>query len=121
MMTTEIICRRPHRGKGRAILPGQKIHASVAFKAKSYKPKATFIGDRSNLTWNELIGEGHSWNFRGSGLADWQQHLEMDLFDHTSGSDAFATLADPNLSSEDVVHILKRITFIANTGKCLKP
>jgi hypothetical protein len=117
-MTTETICRRPHLGKGRAILPGQKIHDSIAFRAKNYKPKATFIGNRSNLRWEELIGEGLSWDFRGSGLANWQQHLEMDLFYHTSGSDAFAMFADPNLSSEDVVHILKHITFIAITGKC---
>ena len=111
------ICRRPHRGKGRAILPGQKIHASLAFKAKDYTPKASFIDDHSDLKWEELIGEGLSWNFRGSGLANWEQHLEMDLFDYASGANAVATLADRNLTPEDIVHILRRITFIAVTGK----
>lgn len=32
---------RPHVGKGRTILPGQKVHASVRFRT-NYRPKACF-------------------------------------------------------------------------------
>ncbi|KAF7979735.1 hypothetical protein HWV62_41104 [Athelia sp. TMB] len=38
-----------HAGKTRAIYPGQKIHASVAFKNRRYQPKAEFFPTRGAL------------------------------------------------------------------------
>ncbi|KIM83613.1 hypothetical protein PILCRDRAFT_7026 [Piloderma croceum F 1598] len=89
------------------------IHASVAFKAKGYIPKATFICNQSSPKWEELVGKGPSLTSHGSGLGDWEQYLEMDLFDHTAGSSAIQRLADRNLTSEDRLYVLKRLDFMA--------
>lgn len=43
---------RPHVGKGRTILPGQKVHASVLFRAH-YRSKASFW--RNLQQWPEAI------------------------------------------------------------------
>jgi hypothetical protein len=43
---------RPHLGKGRIILPGQKVHASVLFRP-NYRSKAVFW--RNLRQWPEAI------------------------------------------------------------------
>ena len=106
----------PHHGKGRAILPGQKIHASVAFKSTGYTPKATFVSHQFKPSWEELVGKGPSWNSDRSGAGNWAQYLEMDLFDYTAGSDAIMRLTDTSLAREDVLHILQRLDFMAMSG-----
>lgn len=111
--------RLPHRGKGRAILPGQKIHASVAFKDRDYKPKATFIGNdkMSNPDWKDLVGEGPSGSLVSTQRNSWAGYLEMDLFDHESISNAIEKLSDPKRKAKsDVLHVLKRLDFMAISG-----
>ncbi|KAK0199674.1 hypothetical protein DFS33DRAFT_183429 [Desarmillaria ectypa] len=39
--------RMPHFGRGRSIVPRQRIHVSVAFSRKNYKSKARFSGDKT--------------------------------------------------------------------------
>ncbi|KAG1769146.1 hypothetical protein EV702DRAFT_978986, partial [Suillus placidus] len=48
---TSITCR-PHYGRGRIILPGQEVHASVLFRSH-YRPKASFW--RNFQQWPETI------------------------------------------------------------------
>lgn len=107
----------PHRGKGRTIYPGQKIHASVAFKAKSYQPKATFIDTQTNPNWKELVGEGLPGK---SGSDDWMQHLELDLFDTAAGLDAISGLTEANISPANLLHILNRLDFMTTLGKLFR-
>ncbi|KAJ7887895.1 hypothetical protein B0H14DRAFT_2498126 [Mycena olivaceomarginata] len=45
--------RMPHRGAGRVIAPGQRIHISVAFKNPSYFPRAEFLRANS-IKWDSL-------------------------------------------------------------------
>jgi hypothetical protein len=49
--------------------------------------------------------------------SDWEHHLDMDLFDYAAGSDAIKTLTNPNMNVENVLHILKRLNFMALSGK----
>ncbi|KAF8575301.1 hypothetical protein K439DRAFT_1623713 [Ramaria rubella] len=46
---------RWHRGKGRQIQSGQKVHASVAFSPSEYRPKAALPPDDYPPKWEELI------------------------------------------------------------------
>jgi hypothetical protein len=111
-----MICRRPHIGKGRAILPGQKIHASVAFRQR-YTPRATFVDNESNLSWDGLVGTGTDWNFSPSLPGKWADFLEMDIYDYISGPYAITRLSDPDLSQTDVLHILTRLQFMVTSGQ----
>jgi hypothetical protein len=107
----------PHCGNGRAVFDGQKIHASVAFKSKDYRPRAILVGKTFSLDWADLVGKASSWEVLRAGLGDWECHLEMDLFDYKAGSDAIEKLMDSNLSAADILHILKRLEFMALSGK----
>ncbi|KAF7366783.1 WD40 repeat-like protein [Mycena sanguinolenta] len=84
----EELTRTPHRGAGRIIVPGQRIHVSIAFKTASYTPRATFLSD-SNVEWTKLIGQGLN--------LTWAQHLnavELDLFDASFMIEAIQKLRD---------------------------
>jgi hypothetical protein len=101
--------RLPHLGKGRMIRPGQMIHASVAFKPPSYRPKATLSGGLGHLQWNDLIATAKIGDLR---LSDnWQGNLEMDLFDHSTAAGMFKVLenGDPSRTTE----LLDRLTILA--------
>ncbi|KAJ7438345.1 hypothetical protein FB451DRAFT_166695 [Mycena latifolia] len=69
----------PHLGAGRVIIPGQRIHISVAFKSKGYVPRATFL-EANNIQWESFVGKELE-----TGTFDWAPKLgnlvEMDLFD----------------------------------------
>ncbi|KAF8493851.1 hypothetical protein JB92DRAFT_1160898 [Gautieria morchelliformis] len=71
-----------HKGHGRKIKPGQKIHASVAFCPASYCPKAKLSPESSVKEWTNLVGEGdREW----WGWADiFKDVLELDIFDDTT-------------------------------------
>ncbi|KAJ6548693.1 hypothetical protein B0H19DRAFT_1265495 [Mycena capillaripes] len=66
----------PHWFEGRRIKPGQKIHASVAFK-KGYTPEA--ILPENGKGWDDILEKGSKTEF------SWTENLgdilEMDLFD----------------------------------------
>ncbi|KAJ7626554.1 hypothetical protein DFH06DRAFT_1007420, partial [Mycena polygramma] len=74
----EKLTRSLHGGAGRVIVPGQLIHVSVAFKNKSYLPRATFL--EGTLKWEAVVGKQF-----GSDDPKWAYNfadkLEMDLFD----------------------------------------
>lgn len=113
-----MLFRRVHHGKGRAIYPGQKIHASVAFKNRKYTPTAVFRGRPDPAPeWEELIGRGPTGAFR---RADgWQGLLEMDLFDLDAApiNRAIDLLASGHLPSTNTLHILNRLGFLSSLGK----
>ncbi|KAF8489057.1 hypothetical protein JB92DRAFT_3148147 [Gautieria morchelliformis] len=62
---------RMHKGNGRKIKPGQKIHASVAFCPTSHCPKAKLCPESSVKAWADIVGRGH-------------HVLELDIFDDTT-------------------------------------
>ncbi|KAJ7146836.1 hypothetical protein C8R44DRAFT_600241, partial [Mycena epipterygia] len=76
--TAHTVTRTPHRGAGRVIVPGQRIHISVVFK-KEYVPRATFLQD-SGIKWESFVGKDVE-----TGTFDWAHQfgdkVEMDLFD----------------------------------------
>lgn len=93
-----------HRGKGRKIQHGQKIHASVAFSPSKYRPTAVLPKDRSPLKWEHL-----NW-LHGPIQEDWEGWLEMDM--------AMVQTVISNLASSDVdlrtsVH---RLTVMTQSG-----
>ncbi|KAI9455298.1 hypothetical protein F5148DRAFT_1226410 [Russula earlei] len=71
----------PHLGQGRTIMPGQKIHASVAF-IQNYQPKAKFSVDVEGGDWIRILGTGRQDSF------DWtdpiRDLMELDLFNPAS-------------------------------------
>lgn len=115
----ELLGRTPHKGKGRAIYPNQKIHASVAFKAAGYKPKAVFrLEGATPPSWNKVIGQGQSGKFREA-LNGWSGFLELDLFDLTAVPQMIENLQN-GVSENDTLHILNRLSFLAISGKLNK-
>ncbi|KAF7364544.1 hypothetical protein MVEN_00323400 [Mycena venus] len=113
----------PHFGEGRVILPGQHVHASVAFKKGKdedgnfkYKPKASLSLLGSDLKWTSLVGLGKVEDI--SWATPWKQQLEMDLFDSSAARDVGRKLQNAT-SDQDVMHCLKRIPFLALTGESL--
>ncbi|PBK89645.1 hypothetical protein ARMGADRAFT_935529 [Armillaria gallica] len=112
----ESTTRKPHLGRGRSIVPSQLIHASLAFK-QDYTPSAVFIGT-TKAAWKPLIGIG---NVEDLSWADeWQDVLEMDLFDHSVAQVAIQELqslrSNSDVGKSDVVRqvvLLKRLSFMA--------
>ncbi len=71
--------RMRHKGKGRLIMPGQRVHASVCFIEGDYVPKARFHPDFGGAEWKKIIGVGKLDNVAwAEGI---ERLLEMDLFD----------------------------------------
>lgn len=100
---------RPHRRNGRKIVPGQKIHASVAFcpKDSRYQPWAILPKDKK---WENLVSCGDKTDMRWA--REWKDLLEMDFFD------IFA--ADKLISSFQVTEThLHRLKVLSWSGKLL--
>ncbi|KAJ7785342.1 hypothetical protein DFH07DRAFT_7752 [Mycena maculata] len=80
----------PHLGSGRIIVPGQRIHISVAFKSKDYRPRANFLRE-SSIKWDSFIGKEF-----GRDDFEWARsfgdEVEMDLFDGSFTFEAFQKL-----------------------------
>ncbi len=112
---TKISTSFPHLGGGRLIVPSQLIHASLAFK-KDYTPSTVFFGT-TKAAWEPLIGIG---NVEDLSWADeWQDVLEMDLFDQSVAQVAMQELQSLRrniVDKRDVVRqvvLLKRLSFMA--------
>lgn len=107
-----MLVRAPHYGAGRVIYPGQKIHASVAFrKGEGYSPIADFWhGTEPMPFWHDILGTGPSGKFRR--ISAWRDHLEMDLFDLTNLPDVLARLGGKDITDGDASHILNRLYFL---------
>jgi len=64
-------------GKGRRMLSGQQIHASVAFCRQDYRPKA-ILSNNLDLKWDEIVDKGDQNDLYWVG--NWEGILEMDMF-----------------------------------------
>ena len=101
-----------HRGRGRKIQPGQRIHASVAFCKTLYEPKALF-SDKGKEAWCNLIGRGNKSNLKWT--HGWEDRLEMDIFDNKSAEITIEQLGNRQDPSPTVwVH---RLTIMMGSGK----
>ncbi|KAF8507498.1 hypothetical protein JB92DRAFT_3121813 [Gautieria morchelliformis] len=70
---------RTHKGHGRKMQPGQRIHASVAFCPISYCPKAKLSPEGSVKAWTSLVGWGRRrWR---EWTHDFKDVVELDFFD----------------------------------------
>ncbi|KAF7979756.1 hypothetical protein HWV62_41146 [Athelia sp. TMB] len=74
---------RLHNGKGRAIYEDQKIHASVVFMGRDYRPRAVFRPKQHDIQWERLIAPRARGVF--GGVDRWDALLEMDLFELDKG------------------------------------
>ncbi|KAJ6557984.1 hypothetical protein B0H19DRAFT_1028587, partial [Mycena capillaripes] len=104
-------------GKGRLISRGQRIHASVAFMTKEYRPRASFR--HGDLDWQNVVGQdieqrNFGWASRYSDI------LEMDLFDPSFIMEAIQNLADVwhgDERSDRESYWIERLSFMALSGK----
>ncbi|KAF7974640.1 hypothetical protein HWV62_11636, partial [Athelia sp. TMB] len=107
------ITRRPNRGRGRMMYPGQKIHASVAYGPAGYTPRAVFIPDQQwPEKWEQLVGQGKS-GALGS-VASWRGCLDMDVFDINAAPTLVELIRIEGTSRGVAHHILKKLDFIAS-------
>ncbi|KAG8772758.1 hypothetical protein FRC15_002527, partial [Serendipita sp. 397] len=101
--------RRLHKGKGRTIYPGQRIHASVAFCKAEYKPKAILPRDRDHKwSWDKIVGKGekeHTYWAR-----EWGETLEMDMFNPEAAKEVLSKL---QLESGNRKLWLRRLTWMS--------
>jgi hypothetical protein len=100
-----------HRGKGRKIQPGQKIHASVAFSPSKYRPKAVLPKDGSPSNWEGLIQLNGDRQFNYP--EEWEGWLEMDIFDPTTAQTVINNL---EISSVDLLTSVHRLTVMTRSG-----
>jgi len=102
---------RLHRGRGRKILPGQKIHASVPFCQESYVPKARPL---DGVKWSSMVGRGRRQDMH------WASHLgdvlEMDIFDHSVAQEVIEKLTSgPEEGAHLWLHRLAVMTWSSNS------
>ncbi|KAJ6528316.1 hypothetical protein DFH09DRAFT_935278, partial [Mycena vulgaris] len=102
---------RPHLGKGRVIVEGQLVHASVAFKNKDYRPRARILN--SSLSWGSLVDHGNRDDI--SWADEWQPRLEMDLFDSSVAEELGRNFVAAKGEAKD--HLLRRIPFLTLSGE----
>lgn len=111
---------RPHLGGERTIVPGQKLHASLAFKPKEYLPCANFSTEIGGRPWNDLVG-GKPWDdLIGEGSMNnldwadsWGTLLELDLFDYSGTvDDAAKKLGGVEHESHSDI-LFRRLAFVA--------
>jgi hypothetical protein len=108
-----------HVGKGRKIVPGQKIHASVAFKERLYNPRAQAISSMPKIEWQSLVGTGKindiSW------AQKWEEQLEMDIFDRSLVQEIVEELKQNGIKSKDLERSVDRLRFTALISKYWVP
>jgi hypothetical protein len=104
-----------HFGKGRKIVPGQQIHASVAFKESRYNPRAQVISSISKIKWESLVGTGKindiSWTRK------WEGQLEMDIFDRSLVQEIVEELKQNGIKSNGLELSVDRLRFTALFSK----
>ena len=96
-----------HKGRGRKIKSGQKVHSSVAFCNESYHPRAIL----PEKCLYELIGKGSRSNTEW--VKGWEDLIEMDIFDLSLMSNVIETLKSGTEGSSIWVH---RLTAMTSTG-----
>ncbi|KAJ7466987.1 hypothetical protein FB451DRAFT_403101 [Mycena latifolia] len=110
----------PHLGVGRTIIPGQRVHVSVAFMSKDYLPRAKFL-KANRMDWKSFVGQDLAGSF------NWAHHvdeIEMDLFDASFMIQAIENLRalwakDRNADgeSEKELYWSNRLKFMALSGQ----
>jgi hypothetical protein len=103
----------PHHGHGRLIVKNQLVHASLAFKAETYRPRATFSD--SELKWDTLVGKGTVNDIEWA--QDWRAQLEMDIFDPSLAGTTGKNFV--NAAGEEAWQHLKLIPFLTLSGMIL--
>lgn len=104
-----------HRGRGRKILPGQKVHASVAFCKKPHNPQAMLPSHPSKRSWVQLVGTGRMDDLYWRD--DWEDILEMDIFDISSAKECVMKILGSSTNLAVWVHRLK---MISSSCRCSK-
>jgi hypothetical protein len=99
-----------HRGRGRKIQPGQRVHASVAFCKKSYNPKARF-SDKQKNNFSRLVGRGDKSDLKWT--YGWEDRLEMDIFDASTAETTIQRLGE----TQDPTVWVHRLTVMTWSGK----
>ncbi|KAJ6596221.1 hypothetical protein DFH09DRAFT_1024082, partial [Mycena vulgaris] len=111
------VTRAPHLGAGRTIVPGQRIHASVAFKKPEYHPRATFR-ESGGIPWESFVGKDiDTGDFEWAN--EWRNLIEMDLFDASFTVEAVQNLKSlwERGDSSKEKYWIKRLSFIALSGE----
>ena len=98
-----------HKGRGRKIKPGQKVHSSVAFCDESYQPRAV-LPDEGCLY--ELVGKGSRSNREW--MKGWEYLIELDIFDLSLMSNVIETLKS-GTGGENSMWVY-RLTAMTSTG-----
>jgi hypothetical protein len=104
-----------HFGKGRQIVHGQQIHASVAFKESGYIPRAQATSSIPKIQWESLVGTGKIndifWTRK------WQGQLEMDIFDRSLVCEIVEDLKHNGIKSNGLELSVDRLRFTALISK----
>jgi len=98
-----------HKGRGRKIKSGQKVHSSVAFCDERYHPRA-ILPNRRRLC--ELVGKGS--RSTGEWVKGWEDLIEMDIFDLASMSNVIEKLKSGTGSESSMWAY--RLTALTSTG-----
>ena len=98
-----------HKGQGRKIKPGQKVHSSVAFCDERYHPSA-ILPDQGCLY--ELVGKGSRSNTEW--VKGWEDLIEMDIFDLSLMSDVVEKLKSGTKGGSSMW--VYRLTAMTSTG-----
>jgi hypothetical protein len=101
-----------HKGRGRKIKSGQKVHSSIAFCDESYHPKANLTQQRCLC---ELVGKGSLSNREW--VRGWEDLIEMDIFDLSLMSNVIEALKS-GTGGESSMWVY-RLTAMTSTGRSL--
>lgn len=102
-----------HRGRGRKIQPGQKVHASVAFCDKKYCPKASLPIDKKQRQWKDLVHSGTKFGIEWT--RGWEDLLEMDIFDASTAGTVIQQIED----AVNPIVWVHRLTAMTWSGKSI--
>ncbi|KAJ7201122.1 hypothetical protein GGX14DRAFT_524665 [Mycena pura] len=113
--TPHQVTKTPHLGAGRIIVPGQRIHISVAFK-KTYKPRATFLLP-GGIEWESFLGKEIE-----TSSFEWLDQLgdkvEKNLFDATFMIQAIESLWSlTDTTGDNFKYLHQRLAFMALSGQ----
>ncbi|KAF8960786.1 hypothetical protein BDZ97DRAFT_1831829 [Flammula alnicola] len=103
---------RWHRGRGRKVMPGQKLHSSIAFCPNGYHPKAILKLSQPRH-WNKLVAQGRQADTNWE--KGWEGDLEMDIFDYSLMSDVLNKLQS-GPEGEEIMWIY-RLTVMTSTDE----
>ena len=104
----------PHNGQGRTIRPGQKVHSSIAFCDKGYRPKASLLVPQPRPLC-ALVGRGSRSSTEW--VKGWEDLVEMDIFDLSLIPKIIEALKSRTMGESSMWAY--RLKAMASTGKCL--